>query len=846
MSDSSLPVQLGLWTNWSHGPVLGKTLTVSRTDGALIIAFVAFFVTITGSQLWRIICFFLHSAYSSPQPGDAIYNQRQAILRNSSSPISSLWEFTQVMIAWRKSTSLSFGKLLPVSLCAAFSAGALIVASGFSSRVAFGDEVLIDGDHCGIVSTNNAAMVDDILLRIQLYHAVTTERHAAYAQRCYMRDANEEGCNTLARKSLPITIDRSANCPFKDSLCITQNANILLDTGPLDSHWDLGVNSPPDLRFQYRRTFHCAPLTTTDYKSNITDARNRTYTRYTYGPWNIENPTFNCNCSYAVPIDVQRPNRKLIVEAASTGFKLNAINAYTTNGSFNDAISAFTPIAEFSGIDADLDLVFLSANTVTFVEKSEDIWYRANSPVKVIASVVGDGNTTMASTFWEADEPAWPMGCVTRHQFCNPSSSQKDPCTKLGSFDDALAHAQILFDPMSGVLNWFPGILDQSGSLSTLLFKQGPRTLASRFSLIKEDVQAGIAPDQWQVDVTSWFSHMLAALQLQMVTIASGPSRINSELKDFIDKPLTQEQRRLCQSQKIRSTDYISFSIFGLLFIFGFEQALSSSRSENLTKVGGLDFWAVMIGLWLAAIVSVLDGTVVSTVLPTIVHELDLGFDYVCAANAYFLTTAAFQPLFGQLADLWGRRWLFISTVAIFVLGSGLCAGASNAATFIAARAIQGVRAGGINMLMDLIVCDIVLCITPLTTRNVAVVSPTSEKLRHPSSIFPSLHSGGIAIQASTCVPISTLAEFMAEKMDLSEFLLGVTTADDHKCKAGDNGFKTRRLAMCKDFMAVAIREMLVSREQLHGVTNNASSELFLKGIMTELQKHVATVRTCA
>ncbi|KAI0400038.1 major facilitator superfamily domain-containing protein [Xylaria palmicola] len=126
------------------------------------------------------------------------------------------------------------------------------------------------------------------------------------------------------------------------------------------------------------------------------------------------------------------------------------------------------------------------------------------------------------------------------------------------------------------------------------------------------------------------------------------------------------------------------------------------------TSEGTLGFWAIMVGLWLAAIVSALDGSVVSTALPTIVREIGLGANYVWAANIYFLTTAAFPPFFGQLADLFGRRWLFIGTVAIFVLGSGLCAGAENPATFIAARGVQGLGGGGINMLLDLIVCDLV------------------------------------------------------------------------------------------------------------------------------------------
>ncbi|KAI0975801.1 major facilitator superfamily domain-containing protein [Xylaria arbuscula] len=116
----------------------------------------------------------------------------------------------------------------------------------------------------------------------------------------------------------------------------------------------------------------------------------------------------------------------------------------------------------------------------------------------------------------------------------------------------------------------------------------------------------------------------------------------------------------------------------------------------------------VFAGLLLAVLLTWLDGGTISTALPTISAELNLGPAYVWVANSYFLTTAAFQPLFGQLSDLWGRRWVFISAVALFVLGSGLIGGADNGAMFIAGRTIQGIGAGGINMLVDLVVCDLV------------------------------------------------------------------------------------------------------------------------------------------
>jgi MFS family permease len=122
----------------------------------------------------------------------------------------------------------------------------------------------------------------------------------------------------------------------------------------------------------------------------------------------------------------------------------------------------------------------------------------------------------------------------------------------------------------------------------------------------------------------------------------------------------------------------------------------------------GWRFWAVFAGLVGATLLSALDGSIVATALPTIARALDAGPSYVWVANIYFLTGAVFQPFLAQLSDLYGRRWVFLIILAIFLLGSGLCGGATSAEMLIAARAVQGVGAGGINMLVDLIICDLV------------------------------------------------------------------------------------------------------------------------------------------
>jgi hypothetical protein len=98
MNDNN--VYLGVWTNWSKGTVMGATLTITRQQGDLLIAFTGFLIPFVASRFWRILCFILHLYYSTSKPEDAIYHQQQVILRNSSSPDTGLVSLFRLLWSW--------------------------------------------------------------------------------------------------------------------------------------------------------------------------------------------------------------------------------------------------------------------------------------------------------------------------------------------------------------------------------------------------------------------------------------------------------------------------------------------------------------------------------------------------------------------------------------------------------------------------------------------------------------------------------------------------------------------------------------------------------------------------
>jgi EmrB/QacA subfamily drug resistance transporter len=82
--------------------------------------------------------------------------------------------------------------------------------------------------------------------------------------------------------------------------------------------------------------------------------------------------------------------------------------------------------------------------------------------------------------------------------------------------------------------------------------------------------------------------------------------------------------------------------------------------------------------------------------MPTIAGQLG-GFSlYSWIFSAYLLTSTTTVPVYGRLADLYGRKPMFIVGAALFVLGSALCGVAQNMPQLVVFRAVQGLGAGGI------------------------------------------------------------------------------------------------------------------------------------------------------
>jgi MFS family permease len=162
---------------------------------------------------------------------------------------------------------------------------------------------------------------------------------------------------------------------------------------------------------------------------------------------------------------------------------------------------------------------------------------------------------------------------------------------------------------------------------------------------------------------------------------------------------------------------YSSDKAFHILDIkLPIEITLTSAPASDLSLpppiapdwVRGVGFWRCFIAVCIPILLSAFEGSVVSTALPTISRELQLGPHSSWVATSFLLASIVCQPLYGQLADIWGRRHLMMIAVVIFGVGSAVAAAANDGWSLILGRVVQGLGSGGIDLFAELILCDII------------------------------------------------------------------------------------------------------------------------------------------
>lgn len=225
--------------------------------------------------------------------------------------------------------------------------------------------------------------------------------------------------------------------------------------------------------------------------------------------------------------------------------------------------------------DADVSIVFMTANSISYDDMVHDPFFAADQECKSFN--LDDRNFTYCLsnsstycfphsnplTFMLIYVDVNVMACVDQHQFCNPNNDQ---CTDLTSSNTAaeLAKTIGMNSVQQFIITRFELQLVHSSLYSSLA---GRGSSALRAQEFVHDFQSDPLPDdQWMIEVDSWFNTGLARLQKFMVEYSAGSQNLIDGL--HIIKPNDEISKSMCHNQLVHSTnDTISFSVVRLALV---------------------------------------------------------------------------------------------------------------------------------------------------------------------------------------------------------------------------------------------------------------------------------------
>jgi hypothetical protein len=226
--------------------------------------------------------------------------------------------------------------------------------------------------------------------------------------------------------------------------------------------------------------------------------------------------------------------------------------------------TGWTPISPLQVTDANTIAVFLSSNSVQYLNPVRDPWFMATTSTNLTS------NTIVNETF-SANSYVSAMACIDQYQICNPNQSPYS-CTLLGQMNQMLnGTLEIDLNPAQNATAQRVGpYLTMSNTQYTVNYLGNSALLAQDH--VSNLVSAGLPPSQWQIEVEGWFAVALAKLQALAIEYPIQPTDIPAATVQLPSpsstEPSDRAARAACSNQRIRNTGaYQSFSAVALVVI---------------------------------------------------------------------------------------------------------------------------------------------------------------------------------------------------------------------------------------------------------------------------------------
>ncbi|KAK0280294.1 hypothetical protein LTR54_001095 [Friedmanniomyces endolithicus] len=569
MSASTLPVYKGPWVDFSHGYIQGATLTLTTRDGAFLVSFLTLYITIAGSLARTIIAYVYHQrrANAAKDDQDGLWNQEQAILRNTGSPIKVAIELLYEWRAWRKIKKRSLRRLLIGILLALATLAIFAVAGVFAGQVtkSASNNVLIHSAGCGDWDITNVTQSGNSIWQTLVLQ--NTLADAEYARACYDSSKDSLTCGVYTNKTIHYSVNANATCPTQTGTCFFSNtAAYQMDTGLMDSNDALGLNSPKGERITYRKVTTCAPIHIgQNYGRGTIETGGGQFQDpvvYLYMGSMVADGVVRTHSCAILAITLllsfngqmlanytYRYNEHSLVE--TNGYTLTLPNIHKADGSG----SIWMPIPELNRTDADVTLLILAQNSIDYNVPCDDPWFSAHQV-----------RNDTSQTWYVGDHYFNLLACADQHQFCNPNLDSSKGCTSLA--DEATVFNEMFKIGFSDLQIATAGRIAVPMVFSNMYYSvngRGAAALRASETCFGND-QAALPNTQWQIEVDAWFATALARLQQSVVDFAVGPT--NAPAGVDIVYPTSLPDKAMCRMVKIRAPAGVqNFSLLGVLII---------------------------------------------------------------------------------------------------------------------------------------------------------------------------------------------------------------------------------------------------------------------------------------
>ncbi|KAL5360856.1 hypothetical protein BJX96DRAFT_75962 [Aspergillus floccosus] len=547
---SALSIYKGFWIDRDSGTISGATLTLSESQGAVLVSSIAIFVSVVGHYFWTLLCFVLHQFRTVRRPQDGVFHQQQIVLRNTELPSSALYELVMIAFHWRKRAAHTYRRSIPLILTTALMIVGWTTAGVLSPRflVPARQNVLIDFSECGIYGATG----EEARAGREVYTRMARQAQD-YSQRCYQETtAFRGGCQTFVTPALRWSGNVSSLCPFREDVCLTGNeVAYRMETQLLDSHVDLGLNALPKDRIYYRRTATCAPLSI-DQFTRLDNSSATGQLRLDFYLGEVE--TVNkgqINLTYSASLE------------GTEGYVLSGIG--TGSPRFIPGINissppVFTPIAPLNRADAVVSLAFLSHNGVFYPAPVNDPLFSAHYEYRLTENV----------TYWYPDLYVTVLGCVMQHQICNARDedihricSQPDrPDLSPEALDKMIIDLGL--NPRQAATAILLLFISSTFGIQDVTFGLAAGGLCAQESLAADNGNAALPDHQWIIESQNFFNITLANLQQVLIQYASPPIGMQENWVRMDPDP-EYFYRETCGRQKVKATGgHQSFSVLGL------------------------------------------------------------------------------------------------------------------------------------------------------------------------------------------------------------------------------------------------------------------------------------------